>query len=105
MTRTKDKFFRPEDFKVAEYCARMYDIAPYDLDNFHLAVNEETARQTNAILKAEIEKSVKVYGRIGTYASSWSTYPPGTFIQENNTHKAVLLFIEELKHDKSEGEE
>lgn len=43
-----------------------------------------------------VENAPTVYGYIGKYGSSWGSHPPGTFIQENNTHKAKLILIEEL---------
>jgi hypothetical protein len=55
------------------------------------------ADHANEILREELEKASVVWGHIGTHASSWSSHPPGTFVQENNTHTARLVAIKEIK--------
>jgi len=51
----------------------------------------------NAKIREALEAAPKVYGNVGEYASSWSTYPIGTFIQENNTHTARLVDVKPIK--------
>lgn len=48
-------------------------------------------------LEALLEKAVKVWGNVGSEASSWTSHPHGTFVQENYTHSALLLSITPLK--------
>lgn len=53
----------------------------------------------NEIFQKWLDKAPTVYGYIGTQASSWSSYKPDTFIQENITHSAKLVCIEEIKKE------
>lgn len=96
MTRTKDKFFKPGDFQDWGMHETPDDESP--------SVSEWCAEQANAILSKYIEESgLVVFGKKGESDDVkrlwWCD-----FMAIDDTHKAVLLFIEELKHDKSEGE-
>jgi len=44
-----------------------------------------------------IEACPTMYGNVGAYGSTFSTYPPGTFIQENNTHSAKLVGVRKIE--------
>ena len=46
-----------------------------------------------------IEASPTVWGSVGEYGSTFSTYQPGTFIQENNTHKAKLVGAQPIEKE------
>jgi len=48
-----------------------------------------------------IEAYPTMYGNVGAYGSTFSTYPPGTFIQENNTHRAKLVGVRPIESDGS----
>lgn len=48
-----------------------------------------------------IEASPTVWGSVGEYGSTFSTYPPGTFIQENNTHQAKLVCPQPIDEEPS----
>lgn len=92
MTRTKDKFFKPEDFESIVSCE------PAGISYYAAA-----AAKLNAILSKYIEENgLTVYHDKITHKGGnfglWHEQP-----SKDDTHKAVLLFIEELKHDKSEG--
>lgn len=78
-------YFKPGDFESA-----------MSTDEY---IPKHVAKIANEKLKKLIESWPVVYGTIGTESHSWQSYPPGTFIQENYTHKASLAFIEEIKKD------
>lgn len=46
-----------------------------------------------------IEASPTVWGSVGEYGSTFSTYPPGTFIQENNNHQAKLVCPQQIEKE------
>lgn len=50
-----------------------------------------------------IEACPTMYGNVGAYGSTFSTYPPGTFIQENNTHSAKLVGVREIADSDERG--
>lgn len=94
-TRTKSNFFKPGDFQDWGMHETPDDESP--------SVSEWCAEQANAILSKYIEKEGRVvYAQ--TYEDGSSIYGWRDSLKIHCTHKAVLLFIEELKHDKSEGE-
>lgn len=81
--------FKPEDFEINELIREGNGGIPY-------ISTPNAAKIGNEKLNELIESWPVVYGAIGTKSHSWQSYPPGTFIQENYTHKARLAFIEEL---------
>lgn len=50
----------------------------------------------NEILREYLESCPVVWGTVGSVSSSWHSEKPGTYIQENYTHKARLICIEEI---------
>lgn len=74
-------FFKSEDFCKDDWTAKFSD---------------EMAKIANEKLNNFIESLPVVYGYIGKISSSWHSEKPGTYIQENYTHKARLAFIEEI---------
>ena len=55
-------------------------------------------------LEALLEKAQTVWGYVGEHGNSWTSHKPGTFIQENNTHTALLIGIEPLKRGVTKAE-
>lgn len=44
-----------------------------------------------------LSEGVRVWGYVGDSGGSWSSHPPGTFIQETKSHTALLVAIEPVK--------
>lgn len=87
------KLFKPEDFETdVSLLKQGHGDIPYI--STPLASNI-----ANEKLKEWLDAAPTVYGYIGSEGSTWSSYKPGTFIQENNTHSAKLLCIEEIKKE------
>jgi hypothetical protein len=84
--------FKPEDFGRAGN--------PRGEIKELILTSTQAAELANTRLAEMLKDAPTVFGHIGTHASTWSSHPPGTFIQENNTHRAKLVMIEKI-----EGEE
>lgn len=109
--RDKNNFFTAEDFEfhfVGDEASNKYVLKFFpehkDMPSLARDLFSSIANQANAILSKYIEEEGRVvFGKKGESDDVkrlwWCD-----FKAIDDTHKAILLFIEELKHDKSEGE-
>lgn len=81
--------------KIVEELKAIFPDVPSGLAGLPEIGTDMLLERLNKINK-EIEDATSVWGYIVTHASTWSTHPPGTFIQELITHKAKLIRVEKV---------
>jgi hypothetical protein len=60
------------------------------------------ADKANCIFREWLAAQPVVYGVVGEASNSWHSEKPGTYIQENYTHRAYLVDVRPIERDSAE---
>jgi hypothetical protein len=91
--------FRAEDFKLGQYAAAVLNAYPDLLEHLKL-INEETARQANALLRQHLGEPVRVGRNDADYGVGEWREPDAEPYPEGWTDTAYLVCREKVEGEK-----